>query len=125
MRLLLDTHLFLWAVAGNPLLKPATRRVIESAEQVYVSAASLWEITIKARLGKIQADPEELATAIDASGFLELAVTAAHAVAVGRLPLHHQDPFDRILIAQSVTEPLRFLTADAILSRYSDVVTVV
>ena len=125
MRLLLDTHLFLWAVGGSRLLKPAARRTIESAEQVFVSAASLWEITLKARLGKIEADPDQLVAAIDASGFLELPVSAAHAVAVSRLPLHHRDPFDRLLIAQSISEPLRFLTADAALGRYSLVVIVV
>jgi PIN domain nuclease of toxin-antitoxin system len=125
MRLLLDTHLFLWAAGGSPLLKPAVRRIIESADQVYVSAASIWEIAIKSRLGKIEAHPDELVAAIDASGFQELPVTSAHAAAVWRLPLHHQDPFDRLLVAQSITEPLRLLTADAILGRYSDVVTVV
>src|SRR5687767_7634342 len=106
MRLLLDTHLFLWAVGANPLLKPAVRRVIESAEQVYVSAASIWEIAIKARLGKIEADPDELVAAIEASGFQVLPVSAAHAAAVWRLPLHHHDPFDRLLVAQGITEPL-------------------
>lgn len=125
MRLLLDTHLFLWAVGGSPLLKPVVRHVIESAEHVYVSAASIWEIAIKSRVGKIEADPDELVAAIDASGFEPLPVTTAHAAAVWRLPLHHHDPFDRLLVAQSITEPLRLLTADAILGRYSDVVTVV
>ena len=74
MRLLLDTHIFLWAVAGSPLLKPAARRILESADQVFVSAASIWEVAIKARLGKIDADPPALADAIEASGFRELAV---------------------------------------------------
>jgi PIN domain nuclease of toxin-antitoxin system len=125
MRLLLDTHMFLWAVGGSALLKPAARRAIESAEQVFVSAASLWEISIKARLGKIEADPDQLLAAIDGSGFTELPVSAAHAVAASRLPLHHRDPFDRLLIAQCISEPLRFLTADAALGRYSDVVIVI
>ena len=124
MRLLLDTHLFLWAVAGSPQLRPAARRMIEAADRVYVSAASLWEIAIKARLGKIQADPGELVAAIDASGYVELPITAAHAAAVAQLPLHHRDPFDRLLIAQCMSEPLRFLTPDGILSQYSDLVTV-
>ena len=123
MRLLLDTHVFLWAVAGSALLKPAARRVIESADQVYVSAASIWEIAIKARLGKIEADADELVAAIGASGFLELSVLAVHAAGVARLALHHNDPFDRLLIAQALFEPLRFLTADAGLVRYGDLVT--
>ena len=125
MRVLLDTHLFLWAVTGSRRLKPAAKRIIEEAEEVYVSAASLWEIAIKTGLGKIAAEPVELVAAIDASGFVELPVSATHAAAVAQLLLHHRDPFDRLLIAQSLTEPLRFLTADATLARYSDVVTVV
>ena len=125
MRLLLDTHLFLWAVTGSPRLKSAARRMIEEADEVYVSAASLWEIAIKAGLGKIAADPGELVGAIGASGFVELPVRATHAAAVAQLPLHHRDPFDRLLIAQCLIEPLRFLTADAALAQYSVVVTVV
>lgn len=125
MRLLLDTQVFLWAVSGSALLKPAARRAIESAEQAFVSAASLWEVALKARLGRIKADPDELLAAIDASGFVELPVTATQAVAVARLPLHHQDPFDRLLIAQSICEPRRLLTADAVPGRYSDVVIVI
>jgi PIN domain nuclease of toxin-antitoxin system len=125
MRLLLDTHIFLWAVAGSPLLKPAARRLLERADEVFVSAASIWEIAIKARLGKIEADPHELAAAIDASGFLELPVTATHAAGVSRLDLHHNDPFDRLLVAQALAEPLRLVTADPVLSRYSDLVLLV
>ena len=122
MRLLLDTHIFLWAVAGSPRLKPAARRLIESAEQVYVSAASIWEVAIKARLGKIEADPQALAEAIAASGFLELAVRATHAAGVARLAAHHADPFDRLLLAQALAEPLRLVTADAALVPYGDIV---
>lgn len=125
MRLLLDTHVFLWAVAGSPLLKPTARRLIEGADEVYVSAASVWEVAIKARLGKIDADPQELAAAIDASGFVELAVSAAHAAAVAQLEPHHNDPFDRLLIAQALAEPLRLVTADAMLAKYSDVVLLI
>ena len=125
MRLLLDTHIFLRAVAGSALLKPPVRRVIESANLVYVSAASIWEVAIKARLGKIEADPDELAAAIDASGFVELPVRASHAAGVARLALHHSDPFDRLLLAQAIAEPLRLLTADALLAQYSDVVMLV
>lgn len=125
MRLLLDTHVFLWAVAGSPLLKPAARRIIESADQVHVSAASIWEVAIKARLGKIEADPCELVDAIEASGFVELPVRAAHAAGVAQLVLHHNDPFDRLLIAQAMAEPLKLLTADALLARYGDLVLLV
>ncbi len=122
MRLLLDTHIFLWVVTGNSALKSPARRIIEGAEQVYVSAASIWEIAVKSRLGKIDADASGLVEAIEASGLLELPVRAVHAAGVAKLPLHHTDPFDRLLIAQAISEPLRLLTADAMLARYSDLV---
>ncbi len=125
MRLLLDTHIFLWAVAGSPLLKPTVRRLIEGADEVYVSAASIWEVAIKARLGKIDANPHELAATIEASGFLHLPVTAAHAAGIVTLALHHNDPFDRLLIAQALAEPLKLITVDEVLAKYSDVVLIV
>jgi PIN domain nuclease of toxin-antitoxin system len=125
MRLLLDTHIFLWAVAGSPLLKPPARRLIESADEVYVSAASIWEVAIKARLGRIAADPHELAAAIEGSGFLELPVSAAHAAGVAHLASHHNDPFDRLLIAQALIEPLKLVTVDKVVAEYSDVVVLV
>ena len=125
MRLLLDTHIFLWAVSGSPLLRAAARRLIESADEVHVSAASIWEVAIKARLGKIKADPHELAAAIQPSGFLELPVRATHAAAVRQLERHHSDPFDHLLIAQALAEPLRLVTTDKLLAKYSDVVIVV
>jgi len=122
MRVLLDTHVFLWAVAGSSKLKAPARRLIEEAEEVHVSSASIWEVAIKSRLGKIDADVNELVTAITASGFVELPVRAAHAAATHSLAMHHSDPFDRILVAQALTEPLRLLSADAMLVRYSDLV---
>ena len=122
MRLLLDTHVFLWAVSGSSNLRAAHRRVIQDADEVYVSAASIWEISIKTRLGKLKADSHELAAAIESSGFIELPVRAVHAAAVEALPLHHTDPFDHLLIAQAMSEPLRLMTADAVLARYTDLV---
>ncbi len=125
MRLLLDTHIYLWAVTGSPRLKARARKLIESAEEAYVSAASIWEIAIKARLGKISADPEELAAAIEPSGFIELPVRASHAAGIGALAHHHNDPFDRLLLAQALQEPLRLVTADALMAQYSDIVVLV
>lgn len=122
MRLLLDTHIFLWSLLGSRRLRAPARRLIEQADAVYVSAASIWEVAIKARLGKIEADPDALASAIVPSGFIELPVRPLHAAAVARLPLHHSDPFDRLLIAQALTEPLRLVTADKHLAAYSDLV---
>ena len=125
MRLLLDTHVFLWAVSGSGQLKPHARRLISSADDVFISSASIWEIAIKARLGKVTADPDELVLAIDRSGFQELPVRAAHAAMVGRLDMHHNDPFDRLLVAQAISEPLRLLTADAALNPYSELVLLI
>jgi len=87
-----------------------------------VSAASLLEVAIKARLGTVEADPDELVAAIDQSGFVELPVRASHAAAVSRLAMHHNDPFDRLLVAKAIAEPLKLLTADAMLAQYSELV---
>ena len=120
--MLLDTHVFLWAVSGSRQLTPKIRAVIKGADEVFVSAASIWEIAIKVRLGKLEAEPVAMAGAIEESGFKELPVRAVHAAYVANLPLHHTDPFDRLLVAQAVTEPLRLLTADGALAIYSELV---
>lgn len=125
MRLLLDTHIFLWSITDDRRLKRAARDQMIDADAVFVSAASIWEIAIKARLGKIDADAVDVTDAIDASGFHELPIRARHAAAVAILPLHHTDPFDRLLLAQAFTEPLRFLTADHALAKYGTLVQVV
>jgi PIN domain nuclease of toxin-antitoxin system len=122
MRLLLDTHVFLWVVTGSRLLKRAARARIEAADEVFVSAASVWEIAIKVRLGKLTADLDDLVSAIAKSGFGDLPVRASHAARVARLPLHHTDPFDRLLVAQAISEPLQLLTADGVLAQYSELV---
>jgi PIN domain nuclease of toxin-antitoxin system len=127
MRILLDTHVFIWAVTDDPRLTPAARGLIEAADSVYVSAASIWEIAIKSALGKIAADAEEMAQAIKESGFVELSVSTAHAAHVAKLPLlnDHKDPFDRLLVAQSMTEPLVLLSADAKVLAYGGLVRAV
>jgi len=125
MRVLLDTHVLLWAFLDSPKLTPVGRAAIEGADEVYVSAASMWEVAIKAGLGKLPVDMNRFAAALDASGFLELYVTLEHAAFVAELPLHHRDPFDRLLIAQAMTEPLVLLTADESLTPYTDLVRLV
>jgi PIN domain nuclease of toxin-antitoxin system len=125
MRVLLDTNVLLWAFLDSPKLSRAGRAAIEGADEVYVSAASMWEVAIKAGLGKLPVDVSELAATLDASGFLELYVTAEHAAFVAKLPHHHEDPFDRLLVAQAMTEPLVLITADALLAQYTDLVRVV
>ena len=123
MRLLLDTHVFIWSVQASRRLTATARRMISQADAVYVSAASIWEIAIKVRLGKIEGDAQALASAIEASGFQELVVTSSHAAAVAKLPSHHSDPFDRLLLAQAFSEPLHLLSADRQLAAYGGAVT--
>lgn len=128
MRLLLDTHVALWAIADSPRLTDTVRTLItDEANTVFVSAASLWEIAIKHGLarGRPNDMPVSAVQALDyfeGAGFVLLAVTAQHAVAVGNLPPIHGDPFDRILVAQSMSEPLRLVTHDPVVARYSDAI---
>lgn len=127
MRLLVDTHVLLWAAAEPGRLPATFREWIESPEnEVYFSAASIWELAIKLQIQRISltVTPAEIASAATRMGFDELAVTAAHAARVRQLPLHHRDPFDRMLIAQAMHEPTRLLTADRVLGQYSDLVEV-
>lgn len=125
MRLLLDTHIFLWWIKGDAKLAKSTRTKILHASEVYISSASIWEITIKIKLKKLNGNVKEIVEAITQSGFLELPITAYHAAAVATLPAIHRDPFDRILLAQAISEPLTFLTFDAQLKNYSQLVDVI
>ncbi|HYB32559.1 MAG TPA: type II toxin-antitoxin system VapC family toxin [Steroidobacteraceae bacterium] len=123
MRLLLDTHLLLWALGSPAKLSAATRREIQSAD-VFVSAASIWEVSIKRSLGKLQADPREILAAIAPAGFALLAVTGEHAAKIVELPPLHRDPFDRMLVAQASIEPMILLTNDEALRDYGSFVKV-
>lgn len=125
MNLLLDTHVFLWFVIQSPRLSKNLYQQIGNTPVVYVSAASLWEMVIKIQLKKLSADPGELAAKITASGFQGLPVSVAHTLALERLPPHHRDPFDRILLAQAHVEHLRLLTCDAGLKPYGPVCQVI
>ena len=112
MQLLLDTHALIWWLANNPTLSPQAKDAIANPDNlVFVSAASAWEIAIKKSLGKLQA-PGDLSAQIVKKNFIPLAISIDHALAVEKLPLHHQDPFDRILIAQAVSEGLTIITRD-------------
>lgn len=122
MKILLDTHVYIWWLMQSPKLGPEAVRRIDGADEVYVSAASIWEASIKTGTGKLKADVEDLRQKIALSQFIELPVTARHAVTSSTLPLLHKDPFDRILVAQAITEPLRLLTADRRLAAYSDLI---
>jgi len=122
VRLLVDTHIFCWWFYEPERLSAEATQVMRDAEEVFVSSASIWEVAIKARLGKIQADPRELFEQIEANGFRELPILSRHTLLVADLPMHHSDPFDRLLIAQAISEPLHLLTADAQLKQYSELV---
>lgn len=116
MNLLLDTHVLIWWDEGRKLANDA-RRAIESADAVYVSAASAWEVAIKIGLGRLR-PTRTIALAASESGFLELPVTFLHAERVAGLPWYHRDPFDRLLIAQAEVEGLTLVTRDPIFTRY-------
>lgn len=122
MNLLLDTHIFLWLVDDDRRFTAQARQLILGASQVFVSSVSIWEIAIKSCLGKIRVDPVDADREIQICGFRELNVTNRHAIQVASLPMLHNDPFDRLLVAQAMTEPLHLLTADARLAAYSALV---
>ncbi|RYE72732.1 MAG: type II toxin-antitoxin system VapC family toxin [Oxalobacteraceae bacterium] len=125
MRILLDTHVYLWWLQDSPKLSNVARVRIDSASKVYISSASIWEATIKAGIGKLEVDVNQLVAEITNCGFDELPILARHAAMVAQLPDIHRDPFDRILVAQALCEPLRLLTADGILGGYSELVETV
>ena len=125
MRLLLDTQIFLWWLADSRKLGKAARDRIEAADEVYVSAASIVECAQKISAGLLEADADELARGIAASGFTELPVRARPAAAAATLrSIEGADVFDRLLVAQAMGEPLRFLTANGALTQYSELVEV-
>lgn len=118
MRLLLDTHVLLWWLANDPSLLGDTKAVIsDPATSVFVSAATAWEIAIKQALGKLEA-PSDLERQIQLNRFEPLSITIAHAYSAGTLPRHHDDPFDRMLVAQALAETLTIVTRDHRLGRY-------
>ena len=109
---MLDTQIFLWYLADSRRLAPGARARIARADQVFVSAASIWEAAIKIGIGKLVAVPDDLIAGIAASGLVALPVTAHHAARVASLPDHHRDPFDRLIAAQSIVESLGLVSAD-------------
>jgi PIN domain nuclease of toxin-antitoxin system len=116
--------LLLWALGSPSKLSAPARKEIEAAE-VYVSAASIWEISIKSALGKLKADPAQILAAVEPAGFSVLPITGQHAAKVAELPPLHKDPFDRMLIAQALSEPLILLTNDEVMRQYGPFVKVV
>jgi PIN domain nuclease of toxin-antitoxin system len=119
VNLLLDTHTFLWWLADDPKLGERARQAIaDGSALVHVSAATLWEIAIKQALGKLKVESADLAAEIPANGFVELPITGRHALRAGALPRHHDDPFDRMLVAQALDEGLTLVTRDPALEAY-------
>ena len=124
MRVLLDTHIALWAVVGSRRLAPGAKAAILDADEVWVSVASIWEIALKHSLGRGDM-PISAAQAWQAfvdAGYGLLAIRPEHALAVERLAPIHNDPFDRMLVAQALSEPLTLITRDALVASYSDAV---
>jgi PIN domain nuclease of toxin-antitoxin system len=123
MKLLLDTHVYLWWLLEDRRLIRKVRHTISGRRTtVYISAVNIWEATIKVGLGRLELQGQDLTAEILANGFLELPVSAQHAQAVGQLPLHHRDPFDRLLIAQAHCEGLTLVTHDKAFAAYGNVV---
>lgn len=119
MKLLLDSHAYLWWLADDQRLGAKARKAItDPANAVLVSAATIWEITIKAALGRLGLHGADVVAEIAVNRFVELPITAAHAAAAAALPRHHDDPFDRMLIAQAQLEHLRCVTRDPAFSAY-------
>ena len=125
MRLLLDTHIALWALIDSPRMPAEARGLILSPDnRIVVSAASIWEIAIKHGLGRgdMPISGEEALEWFGSAGYSLLSISPEHTAAVERLASHHQDPFDRLLVAQALSEPLRLLTHDSMVAKYSDTV---
>jgi PIN domain nuclease of toxin-antitoxin system len=122
VKLLLDTHLLLWAAAEPHRLPDAARTLLENADTEPVfSPASIWEVAIKSGLGRpdFQLDPRLLRRGLLDNGYLELPITSEHAVAVAGLPPIHKDPFDRMLVAQATASGIELLTTDEVVARYA------
>jgi len=117
-RLLLDTHVLLWWLSDNPSLGArAKEAIMEPRNEVYVSAASIWEITIKRSIGKLVA-PDDMDSIVEEEGMVKLPITLFHGEQAGALPEIHKDPFDRMLIAQAQAEGLVIITADELFQQY-------
>jgi len=128
MNILVDTHVALWAIADSPGMPAGARNLIlDSQNSIFVSAASVWEIAIKHSIGKrnMPISAREALRYFRESGYFILQVSAEHAAFVETLPPYHKDPFDRMLVAQALLEPLRLLTHDQELAKYSDTIILV
>lgn len=122
MHLLLDTHIIIWALAEPHKLSVKAKTLIQDASQLYVSSASIWEMSIKSSIGKLNVNLDELTAELVDMGVIELPVSWEHSKQVQKLAHHHRDPFDRLIISQAICEPLILLSHDKIFARYTDLV---
>ncbi len=122
MRILLDTHIALWVMAGSNRISSIRDVILADENDIYISTASWWELAIKIGVGKFEGNLPEIRVAAKKSGFIELPVTGDHTESVLNLPPVHKDPFDRMLIAQAISEPMRLITADGKLESYSELI---
>lgn len=127
MRVLLDTHLMIWWQMAHPRLPSGLSALLEQAESIYFSRASIWEMAIKCSLGRLDIDLTRFSAEVEGQGFEWLDIRHEHLLAVAQLPQRddHKDPFDRLLVAQSQVEPLILLTADRALEPYGSTVRVI
>ena len=125
MKLLLDTHVFLWFIMGSALLSADTRALIEDEKnRKFISVASLWEIAIKSSIGKLSLSApfdQLIAQQLSLNGFELLPIEVSHLAAVTTLPFHHRDPFDRLLIAQALAENMPIVSSDPAFDTYNDI----
>ena len=128
MNLLLDTHVALWAITDHPNLSTTARELILSPRAtIWISVASIWEISIKHSLGRgeMPVSGKDAIRYFRDAGYQFLAIEPEHAAAIETLPRHHQDPFDRLLVAQALIEPMRLLTHDSNVDRYGDTIVLI
>jgi PIN domain nuclease of toxin-antitoxin system len=125
IRFLLDTNIVIWLSDDNSRINKIKNLIFSKTSQIYISAVSWWEIAIKVRLGKLPVNLTELRTFAEEYDFFELPLTSKYADTLAELPKLHNDPFDHMLLAQAITEPMRFITGDALLADYSSLVMVV
>ena len=125
MRILLDTHIVIWALSEPEKLSNEAKNLINEASHLYVSSASIWEMAIKSGLGKLDADLDAITKELEKLGVIELAISWQHSKQVKLLPSHHRDPFDRLIVSQAICEPLVLLTHDKILAEYTSLVKLV
>ena len=126
MNLLIDTHILLWWLNDDKRLPEKAKHLIQQPlNDVYISHISLWEIQIKIMTGKLRADLDAILKQLPENNFIELPSRTNHIIALSQLPMHHQDPFDRMLIAQAISEPLHLITHDKNVALYSDLILLV